>query len=112
MDILEEIKEYESGEYDGYLYESKRNELIDNLECNNDKNDEIKGITDVFGKTKLVYSKGGDEGGGDYAERVFYFKEYDFYACITGFYSSYEGTDWNGEWSQVSPKQKTITVYN
>lgn len=62
---------------------------------------------------ELVHSQGGYEGDGEYAERVF---EHDnggekIYIKITGFYSSYNGTDWDSDFEQVQPKQKTITVY-
>ena len=29
----------------------------------------------------------------------------------TGYYSSYNGTDWNNDFEEVKPVQKTITVY-
>jgi len=60
-----------------------------------------------------VHEVGGGEGGGDYVERVY---EHDndgepIFVRITGYYSSYNGTDWNDGVKQVFPKQKTITVY-
>ena len=62
---------------------------------------------------ELVHAEGGHSGDGEYAERVF---EHDnngekIYVKITGFYSSYDGTDWDSDLKQVSPLKKTITVY-
>lgn len=65
----------------------------------------------IFGNVEEVHSIGGTEGGGDYAERVYLFKDHNVYIKITGFYSSYHGTDWDEDFKEVSPRQKTITVY-
>ena len=65
----------------------------------------------IFGKTEVVDSQGDKEGGGDYAMKVFLFKDHNIFIKVTGFYSSYNGTDWEGDWMNVSPKEKTITVY-
>ncbi len=65
-----------------------------------------------LGKIETVYSKGGCEGGGDEAVRVFKFIDHGGICVkITGYYSSYEGTEWNGDWKEVKPQEKTITVY-
>lgn len=61
-----------------------------------------------------VHSEGGGEGEGEYVERVFAVKDGDealVYFRITGFYSSYNGTDWDDGFSIVEPYQKTITLY-
>lgn len=62
---------------------------------------------------ELVHSEGGHEGEGEYAERVFEHVNGDekIYIKITGFYSSYHGTDWDSDFEKVEPVQKTITVY-
>lgn len=65
----------------------------------------------AFGEIEEVNSEGDREDGGDYSEKVFHFKEHGIYVKITGSYSSYEGTEWDYDWSQVTPKEKTITVY-
>lgn len=62
---------------------------------------------------KLVHEVGGHEGDGEYAERVF---EHDndgekIYVKFTGFYSSYDGTDWDSDFAMVTPREKMITVY-
>ena len=70
----------------------------------------VKDINENFSAEdfNLVYAEGGGEGDGDYAERVF--QHENVFVKITGYYSSYEGTDWD-EISEVQPKQKTVTVY-
>lgn len=56
----------------------------------------------------------GGEGEGDHWHSVKHFKEHDIYIKVTGYYQSYNGTEFYGGWgscSQVFPKQKTIIVY-
>lgn len=60
---------------------------------------------------EVVYQKGGREGQGEYVCGVIYFKKYNLYLKIEGFYSSYNGCDFEDDWFQVFPKSKTITVY-
>lgn len=71
------------------------------------KNDDVYG----FGKCKLVGEEGGYEGGGEYVERVVYFEDHGVYIRLTGVYYSYHGIDWNDDYAQVIPKEKTIIVY-
>jgi hypothetical protein len=68
---------------------------------------EVKGIPGL----KLVYREGGSEGGGEHAERVFQFEDSDLFVRITGYYYSYDGTTWESI-EQVTPREKTITVYD
>ena len=65
-----------------------------------------------LGKWKEVDSYGG-EGQGETWWTVIHFKEIDTYIKINGFYTSYDGTQFDGwgELSVVQPRQKTITVY-
>lgn len=65
----------------------------------------------IFGEVEIVDSEGDREGGGDYAMKVFLFKDHNVFIKTTGFYSSYNGTEWDENWSNVSPKEKTITIY-
>lgn len=60
-----------------------------------------------------VMKKGG-EGKGDEWFAVKYFPKHDVYLKIDGWYSSYEGTSFEGYSSsvtEVKPVQKMITVY-
>ena len=50
---------------------------------------------------KTVHSVGGNEGDGE-----------KIYFRLTGFYSSYHGTDWDEDFVRVVPAEKVITVYN
>ena len=70
-----------------------------------------EGSSDEFGEVRGVSAKGGYEGGGEDAERVVHFVDHNIYIMETGFYSSYNGTDWEGDFTEVKPAQKTITVY-
>lgn len=51
--------------------------------------------------------------GGDYdvMMKVVHFKDHDVYISLTGYYASHSGTEWDGEYKEVFPKTKTITVY-
>lgn len=59
--------------------------------------------------TPLVVD-GGGEGSGEHCEIVFkvtteqYFKK-------NGYYASFHGTDWDGEFFEVQPTEKVVTVY-
>jgi hypothetical protein len=57
----------------------------------------------------------GGEGKGEDWWAVFHFKEPDIYVKIDGYYTSYDGTNFDGGFEDcmkiVSPRQKTITVY-
>lgn len=63
---------------------------------------------------KLVHSEGGGEGEGDYVERVMAVNidgEVVSYVRVTGYYESYNGTEWNGDWELVEPREVTVTQY-
>ena len=67
--------------------------------------------TEEFGEAPIVEEEGDIEGGGDYSMVVRHFKNLDIYVRQTGFYSSYDGTDWNNDFTVVKPVEKTITVF-
>lgn len=64
---------------------------------------------------KQVYGKGGFEGGGDSVERVYeIFKDGQSTGIFfqhDGFYSSYEGTEWDTSVCRVYPRQVVVTKY-
>lgn len=66
-----------------------------------------------LGEAKKIFQKGGEGEGSEYFT-VIYFKEHNIYLRIDGYYSSYHGVDY-GPWeqavSEVTPQEKTITVY-
>jgi hypothetical protein len=62
--------------------------------------------------TKDIFCQGG-EGEGETWVRVHHFVDHNVFIKTTGFYTSYNGTDFDG-WgccSQVTPKEKVITIY-
>ena len=67
----------------------------------------------ALGEMQTVDEYGG-EGQGDDWWSILYFKDHDVYIRIDGYYSSMDGTQFDG-WdtavSEVRPAQKTITVY-
>lgn len=66
-----------------------------------------------LGEIEEIEQAGG-EGEGEHWHSVKYFKDYDVYIRVDGYYTSYNGTDFYEEWnscSNVRPVQKTITVY-
>lgn len=68
---------------------------------------ESMGVGD-FEEVKQV----GGEGQGETWYSVKYFPKHDVYIKTEGFYSSYNGTDFDdGYGEEVKPTQKTITVY-
>lgn len=73
-----------------------------------------KAIFDKYGVTDLkeIDSEGG-EGQGDHAHIVYQVTQGDTVTLVRddGFYSSYEGTDWDNEWYVVVPVEKMVTFY-
>jgi hypothetical protein len=56
----------------------------------------------------------GGEDEGSHWHSVKYFKDHDVYIKVTGWYSSYNGTDfedWDEACSEVRPQEKVITVW-
>jgi hypothetical protein len=66
-------------------------------------------FTEELGEYKEVYAHGGEGEGSDYWQ-VYYFPKVDKYLKLSGWYESYHGREWTDIYV-VSPKQKTITVY-
>lgn len=62
---------------------------------------------------RLAYSEGGGEGEGEYVERVLGIKvgQEEVFLRTTGFYESYNGTEYSGEWVQVFPQEVTVVRY-
>jgi len=73
---------------------------------------EAQKLLETVGPTKIVHQEGDREGGGDHSEVVVHFEEHDIYLKATGYYSSYNGTEWNDEMTEVRPQEKVITVYS
>ena len=67
--------------------------------------------TEELGNAPIIAEEGDCEGGGDYSMVVRHFEKFNIYIKETGYYSSYNGTDWNNDFEEVFPVQKIITVY-
>lgn len=69
----------------------------------------------AFGITlTVVHSIGGGEGGGETVVRVFAVNadgKVVAYLKRRGFYSSYEGTEWNAEFTQTFPRYTLVVDY-
>lgn len=94
----------------------KAEEIIEKIKLIEDKYDRIYELSsdknkETFGEVKLVNNEGNTEGGGEYSEKVYFFKDHNVYLKVTGCYTSYNGCDWNDDWTEVKPIEKTITVY-
>lgn len=72
---------------------------------------EVDTLTSIVGEVEIVYEVGDCEGGGDHSEVVVHFKEHNIFLKATGFYSSYNGTEWNSKITQVVPYEKVVTFY-
>ena len=64
-----------------------------------------------FGSAPIVHEEGDCEGGGSYSCVVRHFVDHNVYIEVIGYYSSYNGTDWDEGFTEVFPKEKTIIVY-
>ena len=67
-----------------------------------------------LGKIEEIYQHGG-EGEGSNWWSVKFFKDHNVYIKVSGYYTSYNGTDFDEGWeccTEVKPQTKTITVYN
>lgn len=70
---------------------------------------------DIEGFTfTLVDSEGGGEGGGEYVHRIFEVKRHGkrlSHLRILGNYQSYNGTEFDTDWSIVYPHEVVVTQY-
>jgi hypothetical protein len=70
----------------------------------------IDGQTAFF---RMAHSEGGGEGQGEHVERVIGVKvgSDEVFLRTTGFYESYSGTDWSGDWELVEPREVMVVKY-
>lgn len=71
----------------------------------------IKSILKSAGEFEVVEEEGGSEGNGESYHLVLYFKDFDKYVRSDGKYYSYEGVTDLSDWRIVTPREKTIIVY-
>lgn len=70
---------------------------------------EFNGLT-----ATCVYAEGGNEGGGEHVERVYAVLDGSNVIAhfrFTGFYQSYNGTEWNDVFERVEPREVVVTQY-
>lgn len=63
-----------------------------------------------LGKVDLVERYGG-EGKGETYYKIYHFVDHNVYIQINGYYSSYNGAEFEDAPYEVKPVEKTITVY-
>lgn len=68
-----------------------------------------KGID--LGEVEIAEEFGGGEGDGEYCYFVFYFKTFNIYIKIEGFYSSYSGSEYENDPFIVTPVIKPVTIF-
>ena len=101
-DIIKILKEQEEKDGDEF-----KNAFGNNCD---DDGDEFNAEEIGLGKSEMVHS---DREGSSFDTMVTvqHFKDHNIYISLSGYYSSQEGTTWDGDFKQVYPKTKTITVY-
>ena len=69
-------------------------------------------LIETFGKIEIVDSDATHENEDSMCYQVYHFKEHGVYIKWSGFYSSYDGVDWDYEYPlEVVPKLITKTIY-
>lgn len=76
----------------------------------NSLDDEFNSVKLGLGESESVHC---DREGSSYDTmvQVIYFKDHDVYISLSGYYSSRDGTEWDGDYKQVYSKTKMITIY-
>lgn len=103
--IIKHVQKYYNDSVDDFAYDERR----DFKNTGNSFDYECPEL----GVMKEVEQVGG-EGEGDTWYSVKYFQDHDVYIKVSGWYQSYNGTDfgdWNEACKEVRPVEKTITVY-
>jgi hypothetical protein len=90
-------------------------EILEKLKKENESIEDIAygDFSEEFGKIEEV-DRGGGENKGSHWYRVYHFVDHNVYLQVTGYYQSYDGTDFHAGWgscSEVTPKKKEIIVY-
>jgi len=78
--------------------------------------DKHKNLKTVLGNWKEIHVSGGSDRGSNWVS-VFYFENHDVYIRVNGYYSSYEGVEFNDtswdtkEIKEVRPKEVIKVIY-
>lgn len=85
--------------------------LNNNLSVNEFAHEDYDELELGLGPIKQIIQHGGEDEGSNWYV-VNYFEDHDVYIKTQGWYSSYEGAQFeDGMGEEVAPTQKTITVY-
>lgn len=92
-------------------------EILSTLKANSSVSNFAHGDVDWkdlgLGSVEKIASHGGEDQGSDWW-RVYYFQDHDIYIKASGYYSSYNGTDfegWGDAVEQVKPTKREVTFY-
>lgn len=84
---------------------------VDNFAHEDYEKDELSKILGEFNEIEQC----GGEGQGDEWYSVKYFEDHDVYIRVDGWYSSYNGVDFSGDWDscckEVRPIERMVTFY-
>lgn len=64
----------------------------------------------AVGEYKQVESYGG-EGQGERYFNIYKFEDHDIFVKENGFYTSFDGVEWDDDFQEVRPTSKTVTIY-
>lgn len=109
-EILEEVKK-QCQNVDEFASDLDGERVYPNAKYGTKKYDTI--INKILGTIEVVDKYGG-EGKGEDWWKIYYFSDHNIYIKIKGYYQSYLGIEFYDGWdscSEVTPKEKTITVY-
>jgi hypothetical protein len=114
-EILERLEEFFNGNVGAYAYGDYTKADLFDYKLHKDLSWEEKEVECLkqlgLGSIEEVEQYGG-EGQGDTWYSIKHFKDHGVYIKTDGFYSSYNGTDFDyGFGSEVKPVQKTVTVF-
>lgn len=105
---LEETEISWTSKFSGQVYTDRGWEVW--VDCFGDPATFVPGL----GMVKVVEQEGGGEGQGEYANIVFQVVSENAevrYFRKEGFYSSFDGIEWDGTFEEVTPVKKYITAY-
>lgn len=104
--IIEHVQKYYNDSVDEFAFDEHRDFSTDGF-GEDETNFTILG-------TMIEVEQVGGEGEGDTWYSVKYFQDHDVYIKVSGWYQSYNGTefnDWSDACKEVRPQEKTVTVY-
>ena len=99
-----------------YFIDEWYDELYDDGEEKLSNSDVHKNLKNTLGNWKEIRVSGGSDQGSDWV-RVYYFEDHDVYLQVSGYYSSYEGIEFNDDsWNtkeikEVRPKEVIKVIY-